>query len=147
MDLVPVIIGTILGLGTLKWLTGLASPPARSPRDEEEPSAGPSRRKFLVASSRSLLGAAIAAGVGTSIAANVNAAEAARLALGLPAPKAKAAKIPTGAQVDVKGMPKFVTPNEDFYRIDTALSVPRIDPAEWSLRVHGMVDNEFTMKF
>lgn len=146
MDLVPVIIGTILGLGTLKWLTGLAST-GPSPRPEEEHLEGPSRRKFLVASSLSLLGAAIAAGVGTSIAATRNAAESARLALGLPAPKAKAAKIPAGAQVDLKGMPKFVTPNEDFYRIDTALSVPRIDPAEWSLRVHGMVDNEFTMSF
>ncbi|PRB70326.1 molybdopterin-dependent oxidoreductase [Arthrobacter sp. MYb213] len=146
MDLVPLFFGTVFGLGTLKWLTTLAAKDA-SPIAEDEPATGFSRRKFLVASSLSVLGAAIAAGVGTTIAATRNAAEAARLALGLPAPKIKAAKIPTGAQVDLKGMPQFVTPNEDFYRIDTALSVPRIDPAEWSLRVHGMVDNEFTMSF
>lgn len=44
-------------------------------------------------------------------------------------------------------MPRFVTPNQDFYRIDTALSVPQIDPNQWSLRVHGMVENEFTIGF
>ncbi|MGO2052924.1 oxidoreductase [Glutamicibacter sp. BW80] len=146
MDLVPVVVGTLLGLGTLKWLTGLATT-SFAPASEEETSPGPSRRKFLLASSLSLLGALVVAGVGASISATRNAAEAARLALGLPAAKVKAGKVPAGAQVDLAGMPKFVTPNEDFYRIDTALSVPRLDPAEWSLRVHGMVENEFTMSF
>jgi hypothetical protein len=36
-----------------------------------------------------------------------------------------------------------VTPNDDFYRIDTALSVPQVDPAGWSLRFTGMVDNPY----
>ncbi len=39
------------------------------------------------------------------------------------------------------------TPNSAFYRIDTALSVPQIDPAQWSLRIHGMVDNAMTLTF
>ena len=33
-------------------------------------------------------------------------------------------------------------PNADFYRIDTAIVVPRIDAAEWRLKVTGMVDRE-----
>ena len=37
------------------------------------------------------------------------------------------------------------SPNETFYRIDTALRVPVVDPATWSLRVTGLVDNPFTL--
>jgi hypothetical protein len=35
-----------------------------------------------------------------------------------------------------------VVPNGDFYRIDTALTVPRLTTAGWSLRVWGEVDRE-----
>jgi hypothetical protein len=38
-----------------------------------------------------------------------------------------------------------ITPNAQFYRIDTALLVPQVDPADWSLRIHGMVQNEITI--
>ena len=44
-------------------------------------------------------------------------------------------------------MPAFTTPNQDFYRIDTALSIPRIDPANWTLRIHGLVDREVSLSF
>jgi DMSO/TMAO reductase YedYZ molybdopterin-dependent catalytic subunit len=44
-------------------------------------------------------------------------------------------------------LPSFITPNEDFYRIDTALSVPQISRADWKLRIHGMVDREITYTF
>ncbi|WP_349829082.1 molybdopterin-dependent oxidoreductase [Brevibacterium litoralis] len=45
-------------------------------------------------------------------------------------------------EVDVAGMPAWRTPREEFYRIDTALAVPRVDPADWRLRIHGLVDTE-----
>jgi len=38
------------------------------------------------------------------------------------------------------GLSPWITPNDRFYRIDTALVVPRIDPDDWSLRIGGMVD-------
>jgi hypothetical protein len=34
----------------------------------------------------------------------------------------------------------FYTPNADFYRVDTALTVPEVDAGTWSLRISGMVD-------
>jgi DMSO/TMAO reductase YedYZ molybdopterin-dependent catalytic subunit len=40
-----------------------------------------------------------------------------------------------------------VTPSADFYRIDTALEVPQIDPNSWSLRIHGMVGREITLTY
>ena len=38
-------------------------------------------------------------------------------------------------------------PNDNFYRIDTALSVPQVPKDSWSLRIHGMVDREVTLTF
>jgi DMSO/TMAO reductase YedYZ molybdopterin-dependent catalytic subunit len=40
-----------------------------------------------------------------------------------------------------------VTPNDDFYRIDTALQVPVIDPASWSLKITGMVQNKIEINY
>ena len=144
-DLVPILLGTACGLAVLKWLTVLAS---RIPGGNRAPGrAGSSRRDFLLASAVSLTAAVLAAGVAKSLTATRNAAEAARAALGLPAASRKAAPLPAAVQFPMPQMPPFVTPNQDFYRIDTALSVPVIDPAQWSLRVHGMVENEFTLSF
>lgn len=48
----------------------------------------------------------------------------------------------------VRGISPLVTPNDKFYRIDTALSVPRIDSSDWRLQIKGMVDSpaEFTFE-
>jgi DMSO/TMAO reductase YedYZ molybdopterin-dependent catalytic subunit len=43
--------------------------------------------------------------------------------------------------------PGFTTANADFYRVDTALTVPRLDPGTWTLRVHGMVDRQLRLSF
>ena len=40
-----------------------------------------------------------------------------------------------------------MTPNRDFYRIDTALLVPRPDVATWRLSVTGMVDRPFELTY
>jgi DMSO/TMAO reductase YedYZ molybdopterin-dependent catalytic subunit len=47
----------------------------------------------------------------------------------------------------VAGITPVHVPNDRFFRIDTALSVPRVDPARWRLRVHGMVDRELELTF
>ncbi|SDE81143.1 molybdopterin-dependent oxidoreductase [Pseudonocardia oroxyli] len=52
----------------------------------------------------------------------------------------------TGAGTDF-GLTPYLTPNTDFYRIDTALRVPQLRAEDWSLRVHGMVDRELTLTF
>jgi hypothetical protein len=40
-----------------------------------------------------------------------------------------------------------VTPNSEFYRIDTALVVPQVSKDSWTLRIGGMVDNPFELTF
>jgi DMSO/TMAO reductase YedYZ molybdopterin-dependent catalytic subunit len=59
----------------------------------------------------------------------------------LPAPADPARPLPAGAG------PGFVTANADFYRVDTALTLPRIDVGSWSLRVHGMVGQPVELSF
>ena len=49
---------------------------------------------------------------------------------------------------DVAGISSYVTPNDSFYRIDTAFGqVPQIDPSSWRLRFTGMVDNPYELTF
>lgn len=51
---------------------------------------------------------------------------------------------PVGA---IDGISPIVTPNDDFYLIDTALLVPQVNPANWKLTIKGMVDNELTFTY
>lgn len=70
-----------------------------------------------------------------------------RRTLHLPAPRSRAVAIPPGAEIGLDGMQPLVTPNPDFYRIDTALSVPVLDPREWTLKVTGMVERQVELDF
>ena len=45
------------------------------------------------------------------------------------------------------GETTFITPNDDFYRIDTALSFPTVDLGEWRLKIGGMVDKEIELSY
>ena len=48
---------------------------------------------------------------------------------------------------EVDGISTYISPNDGFYRIDTALVVPQVNPADWSLRFTGMVDNPYELTF
>jgi DMSO/TMAO reductase YedYZ molybdopterin-dependent catalytic subunit len=63
----------------------------------------------------------------------------------LPAARTAAPEVPAGADLELDGLAPYITPNPEFYRIDTALRVPQLDPRDWSLEVHGMVDEPFTI--
>jgi DMSO/TMAO reductase YedYZ molybdopterin-dependent catalytic subunit len=41
----------------------------------------------------------------------------------------------------------FITPNADFYRIDTALTAPQVSTGDYTLRIHGMVGNEIELSY
>jgi DMSO/TMAO reductase YedYZ molybdopterin-dependent catalytic subunit len=71
--------------------------------------------------------------------------EASRRAIRLrPRP---AAPLPAGADFAADGTPAFLTSNADFYRVDTALAVPRLSAEEWRLRVHGLVGRELELSY
>lgn len=132
-----------LSIGRLRAWAAAAKPSDLDPA----PGAMPTRRRFLVL----LVGTAAAAvvvGVGSRVANGMSiAADAARSALSLPKPTRAAPPIPAASTLDVDGLSPLVTPNDEFYRIDTALQVPAVDPATWRLRVTGMVENEIELSF
>ena len=54
---------------------------------------------------------------------------------------------PDAASISVQGMPELITPTEDFYLIDTAVSSPRINRDSWTLSVKGAVDNPIELSY
>ncbi|WP_193096543.1 molybdopterin-dependent oxidoreductase [Brevibacterium sp. FME17] len=171
IDIIPTLIGLVVGLavfrilmssGTSRTETGTASAapakfpaaarPARSstpgpsPADSTEaPASEPSRRRFFVITGIIGTVGAAAVAAGQTVASLTLDAGAAAAKLVLPTPAKKAPPIPSNAHPDVKGLTPFVTDPQDFYRIDTALAPPVIDPEDWSLRIHGMVESEVTL--
>ncbi|MDR7183669.1 DMSO/TMAO reductase YedYZ molybdopterin-dependent catalytic subunit [Microbacterium trichothecenolyticum] len=125
---------------------GPMAPDAPTPR--AEPARGPrmpvstTRRRFLAWTGAAAAAGVLAAIAGTALQAGARTVTAVRQALRLPAPAVTAPAVPAGAQLDLTGMTPVVTPNASFYRIDTALVVPQVDPSTWSLRIHGLVENQ-----
>ena len=108
------------------------------------------RRQLLVRSGGVLAGLAIlgagAGAVGRTIRSRFSATES-RMNVKLPKGTNALAPIPDDVSVGIDGVASFVTPNADFYRIDTALTVPQVLTEGYQLRVHGMVDKEITLSF
>ncbi|MGW0193132.1 molybdopterin-dependent oxidoreductase [Nonomuraea sp. NPDC003201] len=75
------------------------------------------------------------------------AVDAARVRVTLPRPAIPARPIPAGADLHIRGLSPFITNNRDFYRVDTALVVPQVDPNSWKLRIHGMVDRPVELTY
>ncbi|MBF4562220.1 molybdopterin-dependent oxidoreductase [Microbacterium sp. VKM Ac-2870] len=146
LAIVPPAVGagaTLLALSLLAPRAAAASTATRtaSAAPDAAPSAGASRRTFLTWTAGAAAAGALAAVGGWALQAGARAATAVRAAITLPRP-VKTATVPAGADLGIPGLTPAITPNADFYRIDTALAVPQIDPATWKLRIHGKVDNE-----
>jgi DMSO/TMAO reductase YedYZ molybdopterin-dependent catalytic subunit len=60
----------------------------------------------------------------------------------LPEPEVRVVALQPANSFDVPGLTPIVVKEPTFYRIDTALVVPVVDPETWRLKVTGMVDRE-----
>lgn len=100
------------------------------------------RRAFLGTAAVLGAGAAGLAVFGRRLAGR-GASEAARAQVVLPPPVSS--QPPPAEPLQVRGITPFVTPNDDFYRIDTALTIPQVDLDSWRLEVRGMVDRPFSL--
>ena len=89
--------------------------------------------------------AAGAAAIGRRVRTS-DVVETARAETVLPPPASTAPAAP-GSFGEVPGLSPYVTPNDDFYRIDTALSVPQVDVGSWTLFVEGMVDSPYGLTY
>jgi DMSO/TMAO reductase YedYZ molybdopterin-dependent catalytic subunit len=141
------------GTGTTPAATGAPPPPGGAwvPSGTPEPPAparsGSGRRQFLITGSVAVGVAGASALVGQRLAGPSSAVVRARTTLRIPRPARPAPPLPAGANLDTRGLSPFVTPNASFYRVDTAILLPEVDPASWQLRIHGMVDREITITF
>ncbi|MGO4299634.1 molybdopterin-dependent oxidoreductase [Leifsonia sp. RAF41] len=144
VDALPSAVAAVIAILLLGWLIGML-------RDTEPSRVAPqgrvSRRRFVGATAATAAGGAITLILGQVIAGGFRAATATRAAIRLPAPAKTAPAIPAGASFDIPGLSPIVTPNADFYRIDTALQIPGIEPHDWRLRITGMVENEVEVTF
>ncbi|MGW0906228.1 sulfite oxidase [Streptomyces sp. NPDC002853] len=107
------------------------------------------RRGFIIAAGAAAAASAGAGVLGRSLnAAGGQDAVASRNQIKLPAPASPADPVPKGAQLRVPGISPFVTPGKDFYRVDTALVIPKVNAGTWRLRIHGRgVDRPTTLTF
>ncbi|WP_261985933.1 molybdopterin-dependent oxidoreductase [Microbispora sp. CSR-4] len=106
------------------------------------------RRRLLTGAAAGVAVAGVA-GFGGWLLKGSKDAELARRGVSRMLPRAArpAAPIPAGADLRIPGLSPFVTPNADFYRVDTALVVPSVDPARWTLKIHGLVDRPVELTF
>ncbi|HEV2255785.1 MAG TPA: molybdopterin-dependent oxidoreductase [Streptosporangiaceae bacterium] len=114
--------------------------------DDRGASRRPGRRRFLTTSGIAVVTAAAGAVVGRELITRHNVS-AARAALRFPRPTVAAPPLPPGVNLNIPGLSSFITPNGSFYRVDTALLLPEVDPATWHLRIHGMVQREVSITF
>ncbi|MDJ1114917.1 molybdopterin-dependent oxidoreductase [Microbacterium dauci] len=147
----PPIFGTAGGVAMLVILSRrlrawraetLGSAVPENPADRP----GYDRRRFLIGTSVAGVSAVVVGIAGRTISAVTSSAEAIRKAVKLPSPRTTVT-IPSGAEFDIRGISPLITPNKDFYRVDTALTIPTVDPESWSLVIDGMVDQRVELTF
>lgn len=162
---VPVLLAVVTaGLG-LRLLSRLAPEPAPAPRrapagapepatpetanrSVDQPSGGdsPDRRRLLQGAAGAVVIAAATGGVGRFLTSGASAGES-RDVLRVPRAAEPLPPLPRNVDFGIRGLSPFVTPTSRFYRIDTALSVPRSTTEDWRLRIHGLVDRPIELDY
>lgn len=143
LDAVPTVVGTAAGTWLLAWLSEQVAGSHR-PAAEPMPVGTPRRQVLRSAGGLTALGlTGVAVGtVGQGLVRGGGPASA------LPPPQpVSTVRVPEGAVSSTPGHTAYLTPNDAFYRIDTALRVPRVSAETWSLRVTGLVEREVEISF
>ncbi|MEW2317726.1 molybdopterin-dependent oxidoreductase [Streptomyces bauhiniae] len=134
-DALPSLIGAVVGALLLYFLAGRLITPVPVP--DSEPGNW-DRRGFVIAATSAAAASAVVGGVGRTLSGNrAGDAVASRKQVVLPRPGSPAQPVPARTALRVDGVSPYVTPNKSFYRVDTALVVPKVDATAWRLRVHG----------
>lgn len=142
-NLLLTIVGISLasGAGWLSLRFLLAALSSTDPLDHAP--ANPDRRKLIGGMAGAGLLAAAAGGAGRQMI--IGRSESVRDLMALPRARTTVAPPGAASSLEVPGISPIVVPTKDFYRIDTALVVPRPDPATWRLGITGMVDRELAL--
>lgn len=147
--LLPTIVGTGVSIAVLWYLAPRpagATVPGQIQADAQPQDMGVDRRRFIAGAIGIGSVAVIAGGLGRMLQERF-AVDSERNALILPSASSSAPTLPVDAQLDISGIGPFVTPSNEFYRIDTALVVPQVSKDSWKLKIDGLVDNEIELTF
>ncbi|MEP7025140.1 MAG: molybdopterin-dependent oxidoreductase, partial [Actinomycetota bacterium] len=118
-------------------------PPGQIPGGEPP---RPDRRRFI-ATGAAVAGAAAVTGLaGRKLAEDASVTKE-RASIRVPAPASPAPPLPPGTDFKIPGLSSFITPNQSFYRVDTAIVLPEVPATTWRLRIHGMVERELDISF
>lgn len=143
-----VVDGLPIAVGLATWLVALSllvRPLSRQTgTSAAESGTGYDRRIFLIRAGIMGLTAVGFGVLGNAIGRGRSQVERTRRLLKLPV---RQGPVPAEARIGLAGISPWRTPTDRFYRIDTALVVPTVDPADWRLRIHGMVDREVTLTY
>jgi DMSO/TMAO reductase YedYZ molybdopterin-dependent catalytic subunit len=145
---VAAVVSTAAGIGTLFGLLWLLRAGRVAGGSAVAADRASSRRLFLTAAGSLAVIAAGAAVLGRRLGRS-DVVEQARASTNLPAPTGSTvpSTAPSGPFPNVPGLSTYITPSDDFYRIDTALVVPQIDVANWKLAINGLVENEVSFTY
>ena len=140
VDALPVLVGLVT------WVTAHSALTDALLRERRRPDIESSERRVfvMVAAAVSLAAVGIALG-GRFVGAGRRHVEASRRLLRIPGVTRR--EPPPATAVGLAGIAPWQTPNEDFYLIDTTLAKPTIEPEEWSLRIHGLVERELVLSY
>jgi len=152
LSFVPPVIGAVAASVVLvalarrlrRWRRPVPAPDAIDAAPDDAQALG--RRGFFRLAGVAGVSAVIVGVASRVVTAAPSSVDAIRDALKLPAPR-RTLTVPAGAELDVPGLSPLFTPNADFYRVDTALTVPAIDPSTWRLVVDGMVERRVELSF
>ena len=143
-DAIPGIVSAVVGLAILLGLGALLS---RGEHVHELPATAyptshDGRRQFLIGAAAVTVGAAGAAAFGQKLSSAGSVPQ-----VTLPVPADAAGAFPQGVEGTVRGITPLRTSNAAFYRVDTNLTVPRVNADRWTLEIDGMVDKPMTITY
>jgi DMSO/TMAO reductase YedYZ molybdopterin-dependent catalytic subunit len=152
-DALPVLAGFVTWLVALSvlsaplrtWDAEAAPVAPGDPATERSVLSESSRRGFLIGAGAMAGAAAVAGLAGRFVGAGRREVERIRGLLRLPG--VTAPDVPPRAIIGAEGITPWLTSAKDFYRIDTAIAIPVVDPKDWRLRIHGLVDHELELTF
>ena len=142
LTVISVLVAVGTGLAVVLYGVGQIRAAESEPVDE---TGGLDRRRFV----RVVVGSGVTAALAGLLGrlSIINRTEQIRSDLVLP-PAVSSEEVivalPSGFDL-IPGLSPIIVSNEDFYRIDTALVVPRIDANTWDFKIHGLVDNEISL--
>ena len=148
--IVVALVAAVAGSQVMSFLLGATG---RAGASSVAPVQAPewSRRSFVLQAAGIAVGSSLAGVLGRRLLENgVSGLLPGTRTGSAPAPLPRpvdTATIPAGAELSTPGLSPLVVPNDQFYRIDTALIVPSVDAGTWRLTVKGMVDRPLSLSY